>query len=237
MSQTRQLLQEWAKQNPGYVAGLEAAISRAEGTWRGNAPGYNILFGGGQFKGYERHPDRVIRTPGYASAAAGAFQFMPDTWKGVASAIGAKDFSPENQRLGMLHLTRQRLLPVGGLAAISKAGKLTPELQARLAPEWASFPTLQGVSAYGQPVKRAGQISAWFDEAASNAANTAQAPSQTPPSTDQGLLQGFVTALTGGKSSEEKMQDEIQKSLLQDVLAPRQNTLPLGFLLNYIGYR
>lgn len=234
MSQTRKLLQEWERQNPGYVAGLEAAISRAEGTWRNNAPGYNILFGGGQFKGYERHPDRVIKTPGYASAAAGAFQFMPDTWRGVAEAIGAKDFSPENQRLGMLYLTRQRLMPVGGLAAISKAGKLTPELQARLAPEWASFPTMQGVSAYGQPVKRASQISAWFDEAASNASNSALPPAQTPQPTDQGLFQGFMSALTGIQPPAQKMEAEIQKSLLKDVLTPRPTMNPMVFLLNYI---
>jgi muramidase (phage lysozyme) len=234
MSQTRQLIQEWAKQNPGYAAGLEAAISRAEGTWRNNAPGYDILFGGGRFKGYERHPDRVVRTPGYASAAAGAFQIMPDTWKGVAPAIGAKDFGPENQRLGMLYLARQRLLPVGGLAAISKAGKLTPELQARLAPEWASFPTMQGVSAYGQPVKRASQISAWFDEAASNASRAALPPAQAPQLTDQGLLQGFMSALTGVQSPTQKMEAEIQKSLLKDVLTPRPTMHPMGFLLNYI---
>jgi lysozyme len=31
---------------------------------------------------------------------------------------------------------------------------MTPQLAAKLAPEWASFPTLRGRSYYGQPVKR-----------------------------------------------------------------------------------
>lgn len=233
MTPTRKLLEEWAKQNPGYVAGLEAAISRAEGTWRNNAPGYNVMFGGGQFEGYARHPNRVVRTPGYASAAAGAYQFMPTTWNATATEIGAKDFSPENQRYGMLHLVRQRLKPIGGLAAISKAGKLTPEIQARLAPEWASFPTLEGVSAYGQPVKRASQISAWFDEAALKATNPTEPTVQAQSPTNEGILQGFMGGLQGIQTPAQQLQKTLEKTLLQDVLTPRRS--PMGFLLNYIN--
>jgi lysozyme len=41
-----------------------------------------------------------------------------------------------------------------GALPLADRGELTPELTALLAPEWASFPTLQGASFYGQPVKR-----------------------------------------------------------------------------------
>ncbi len=40
---------------------------------------------------------------------------------------------------------------------------LTPELAAKLAPEWASFPTLAGRSFYGQPVKRYAQLRAFYE--------------------------------------------------------------------------
>lgn len=176
MSQTRALLEAWRQQNPGLFRGLQQALSRAEGTWRANQPGYDILFGGGKFSDYSRHPDKVVRTPGYASAAAGAYQFMPETYAEAARALGLKDFSPASQDLAMLYKVRQRLMPAGGLAAITKEGTLSPRLQAYLAPEWASLPTATGASAYGQPVKRASQVSAWFDEGARRAAQTASRP-------------------------------------------------------------
>ena len=202
MSQTRAQLEAWRQQNPGLFRGLQRAISQAEGTWRANQPGYDILFGGGKFNDYSRHPDKVVRTPGYASAAAGAYQFMPDTYAEAARELGLKDFSPESQDLAMLYKARQRLLPAGGLAAITKEGALSPRLQAYLAPEWASFPTEAGTSDYGQPVKRSSQISAWFDEASRGAGQNATQTTATAKKQDAGLglLNRFIDFLgaTGG---------------------------------------
>jgi muramidase (phage lysozyme) len=205
MSQTRAQLEAWRQQNPGLFRGLQRAISQAEGTWRANQPGYDILFGGGKFNDYSRHPDKVVRTPGYASAAAGAYQFMPDTYAEAARELGLKDFSPESQDLAMLYKARQRLMPAGGLAAITKEGALSPRLQAYLAPEWASFPTEAGTSAYGQPVKRSSQISAWFDEASRGAGQNATQTTATAKKQDAGLglLNRFIDLLgvTGGLRS------------------------------------
>ena len=39
---------------------------------------------------------------------------------------------------------------------------LTPEVLARLAPEWASLPTLAGDSHYGQPVKRRTELQRFY---------------------------------------------------------------------------
>ena len=39
----------------------------------------------------------------------------------------------------------------------------TPELASRLAPEWASFPTLAGRSFYGQPVQRFAALKAFYE--------------------------------------------------------------------------
>ena len=205
MSQTRAQLEAWRQQNPGLFRGLQRAISQAEGTWRANQPGYDILFGGGKFNDNSRHPDKVVRTPGYASAAAGAYQFMPATYAEAARELGLKDFSPESQDLAMLYKARQRLMPAGGLAAITKEGALSPRLQAYLAPEWASFPTEAGTSAYGQPVKRSSQISAWFDEASRGAGQNATQTTATAKKQDAGLglLNRFIDLLgvTGGLRS------------------------------------
>jgi len=124
-------------------------IRYAEGTWaNGDDIGYRILFGGGVFSSLDRHPDRVIRSSGYASAAAGAYQFMPPTWDMVTRALGLSDFNPDAQDQGALFLIQRR-----GALNLADQGQLTPKLAALLAPEWASFPTLRGSSYYGQPVR------------------------------------------------------------------------------------
>jgi muramidase (phage lysozyme) len=124
-------------------------IRYAEGTWaNGDDVGYRIMFGGGVFDSLDRHPDRVIRSSGYASAAAGAYQFMPFTWNMVTRALGLNDFNPDAQDQGALFLIQRR-----GALTLADQGQLTPKLAALLAPEWASFPTLRGSSYYGQPVR------------------------------------------------------------------------------------
>ena len=129
-----------------------SAISFAEGTYLpGKGPQYNIKFGGGRFADLSRHPDTVVRGNGYSSAAAGAYQFMPGTWETVAPKVGARDFGPEAQDRAALQLIRQR-------GVDPQKDPITPQTVARLAPEWASFPTLAGKSYYGQPVKSFAEI-------------------------------------------------------------------------------
>jgi muramidase (phage lysozyme) len=124
-------------------------IRYAEGTWaNGDDIGYRIMFGGSVFASLDRHPDRVIRSSGYASAAAGAYQFMPPTWNMVTRALGLSGFNPDAQDQGALFLIQRR-----GALTMADQGQLTPQLAALLAPEWASFPTLRGSSYYGQPVR------------------------------------------------------------------------------------
>jgi muramidase (phage lysozyme) len=132
-------------------------IRLAEGTWHGGgAKGYGTMFGGGQFDWSKGHPDRVVRSGGYASAAAGAYQFMPDTWKGVTKQLGvdSRDFSPAAQDRAALQLIRNR--GVDPTQSISRGGL------AKLAPEWASLPTAAGKSYYNQPVKRADELTRFF---------------------------------------------------------------------------
>ena len=134
-------------------------IRFAEGTWkRGHDIGYRVMFGGSLMGSMDRHPDRVIYSSRYASAAAGAYQFMPFTWDLVKRSIGVRGFGPEVQDQGALFLVQRRKA-----LRLTDVGVMTPQLAAKLAPEWASFPTLQGRSYYGQPVKRFTNLQSFYN--------------------------------------------------------------------------
>ena len=134
-------------------------IRYAEGTWaQGQDVGYRIMFGGGLMPGLDRHPDRVISTGRYASAAAGAYQFMPFTWALASRTLRLQGFGPEVQDQAALFLIQRR-----GALHLADQGVFTPALAAKLAPEWASFPTLAGRSYYGQPVKRYAALKAFYE--------------------------------------------------------------------------
>lgn len=217
MSQERQLLEQWARQNPAYFEGLKQAIAGAEGTILGGGPGYNVMFGGGRFTGYSRHPNKVITSPGgYSSAAAGAYQFMPGTFSEVQRKLNLPDFGPRSQDLAMLAKARERLMPVGGLAAITKAGTLTPEIQAALSPEWASFPTQSGKSYYGQPVKSREEIQKFFEQGmkrGGSASTASAAPAPAPKSSS--LFQNFLyQQLMSGVNYKSPVNELLQKELL-----------------------
>ena len=121
-------------------------IRYAEGTWKnGTDRGYQVMYGGGQFQDLSRHPETIV-VRRYTSAAAGAYQFLPTTWKGVAKELNLSSFEPHHQDQAALHLVKRR----GALKEVDRKG-LTKAAMDKLAPEWASFPNISGRSAYGQP--------------------------------------------------------------------------------------
>jgi len=132
-------------------------IRYAEGTWTGGrADGYRMLYGGSLVETLNRHPEVVVRRR-YTSAAAGAYQFLPDTWHGVARQLGLTSFEPHNQDQAALHLIQRR----GALNLFDRNG-LTADVLARLAPEWASLPAHHGGSYYGQPVKQRQELISFY---------------------------------------------------------------------------
>ena len=134
-------------------------IRYAEGTWKeGTDLGYRVMFGGSLMNSLDRHPDRVNYTTGYASAAAGAYQFMPGTWGLVVRAMGLAGFDPHAQDQAALFLIQRR-----GALTLADRGELTAELAAKLSPEWASFPTIAGQSFYGQPVRRLTELQRFYE--------------------------------------------------------------------------
>jgi muramidase (phage lysozyme) len=134
-------------------------IRYAEGTWKdGQDHGYTVMYGGGMFEDLSRHPERTV-VKRYSSAAAGAYQFLPGTWKGVARELKLASFEPQHQDQAALHLAKRR----GALTEIDQRG-LTKAAMAKLAPEWASFPTFSGHSAYGQPVKSHQELASFYSK-------------------------------------------------------------------------
>jgi len=135
-------------------------IRYAEGTWTGGrADGYRMLYGGTLVQALDRHPEIVVRRR-YTSAAAGAYQFLPDTWAGVARQLGLTSFEPHNQDQAALHLIQRR----GALNLFDRQG-LTADVLARLAPEWTSLPAHHGGSYYGQPVKQRQELISFYQSA------------------------------------------------------------------------
>ena len=93
----------------------------------------------------------------YRSAAAGAYQFLPATWSEAAERLQLRSFDPHSQDQAALYLVDRR----GVLEQLDRLG-LTREVMAVLAREWASFPSHQGASAYGQPVKTPDELARFY---------------------------------------------------------------------------
>jgi muramidase (phage lysozyme) len=122
-------------------------VAYAEGTPKfGTENGYNVMFTGRTFSGYQDHPRRIMVSGGYRSDAAGRYQFLSSTWDGVKRAKSLSNFEPKNQDIGGLSLMEEKGLSNHALkmsrsefrTAIAKIGKV-----------WASLPG----SPYGQPIK------------------------------------------------------------------------------------
>ena len=140
------------------AAAWRLVIMHAEGTAKNRNP-YGVMFGGGTFDNNGIHPNEVIDGGnGLKSAAAGAYQFMPFTWQTVTKQLGLPPNSPmtkENQDKAATHLAMQRGVDI-------RTAPFTRENVSKLAPEWASLPTLSGQSYYGQPVKAFQNLKAIF---------------------------------------------------------------------------
>ncbi len=124
-------------------------VSWAEGTMRPEGIGYNIQYGGGTYDNtLPGHPNRVISGgPGALnSAAAGAYQFMPDTWDMIVNNLPhlrGKPMSPAAQDEAFQWLAGRRGVDIN-------TAPINRENIAKLAPEWASLPTMEGTSYWGQ---------------------------------------------------------------------------------------
>ena len=113
-----------------------------EGTWDNGTPVYNRGFGGATIGSLKQHPNTVFQG---VSAAAGAYQFMPDTWKRVSEALGLPDFGPQSQEMAGRQLVKWRGVDPDTAFRTKEEARLG---FFKLAPEWAGIPTASGRSFY-----------------------------------------------------------------------------------------
>jgi lysozyme len=162
VAETRQALEKPSRQAYPVTAERRALLNTiryAEGTWiGGREDGYRVIYGGALVDRLDRHPEITVRRR-YVSAAAGAYQFLPATWREASSRLGLTDFGPRSQDQAALHLIAKR----GALVPFDQRG-LTPDVLARLAPEWASLPSTNGGSWYGQPVKTVAELQRFYSD-------------------------------------------------------------------------
>jgi muramidase (phage lysozyme) len=133
---------------PTLHAKLLDAIAYAEGTeGRGN-DGYDIMFTHRRFSSCTSHPNQTICAGRLCSTAAGRYQFLYTTWKG----LGYSTFNPGNQERGAMKLVSRR----GGSVPTSRPMSATEfaNLMNRVSYEWASLPP----GRYGQPSKSMSQM-------------------------------------------------------------------------------
>lgn len=126
------------KDIPENVRKFLLLITHTEGTDRYPDP-YRVLFGGKTFSDLTTHPN--IKTPfgKTFSTAAGRYQMLYRTWKG----LNLPDFSEASQDMGAIMLLKRRgayddIIAGDWQDAIAKTNK-----------EWASLPG----SPYGQPTQ------------------------------------------------------------------------------------
>lgn len=118
-------------------------IAYAEGTKGRGYDGYNILYAYRTISDCNRHPNRVICSGAYCSSAAGRYQFLDSTWKG----LGLPNFRPENQTRGAMTLIAWRKATIPSDRAMTATE--FANVMNKISYEWASLPP----GRYGQPIK------------------------------------------------------------------------------------
>ena len=138
-------------QNP-YVRAFAWAIMEAEGT---TTHGYYTYYGGSRLASLAWHPSKAIKVGGWTSSASGAFQFLTDTWNGLAYKLGLTDFGVDSQNAAFVELLREK----NALTSIMQGDIDTTVYRVRKV--WASLPG----AGYGQGEKTLEQVRNWYQSA------------------------------------------------------------------------
>jgi muramidase (phage lysozyme) len=136
------------------------AFSEGTSTVKGSDDGYNVLYGGGLFHGYQDHPRQRLTFPingkPVTSTAAGRYQLLERYWDAYRVSMRLQGgYTPENQdRIALQQIRERRALDD------IKAGRIVEAIQ-KCSNIWASFPG----NNYGQNPHRAEKLLAFFDKA------------------------------------------------------------------------
>lgn len=110
---------------------------------------YDVMYGGGRISDFADHPRQAVPiqsgpNAGRTSSAAGRYQFLGSTWDDVASKIGARDFSPENQDKGAWFLAQRDYRARTGRDLGADLKSSDPAVRAGIGPAlhntWTSLP-------------------------------------------------------------------------------------------------
>ncbi|WP_049427059.1 glycoside hydrolase family 104 protein [Stenotrophomonas maltophilia] len=136
-------------------------LAWSEGTDNGKQAttdrGYDVLVGGGLFRGYADHPRVLVDLPRLKiqSTAAGRYQLLRRYYDAYRKTLGLKDFSPLSQDLIALQQIRERrALP------LIQAGKIEEAIKA-VRKTWASLPG----AGYGQHEQKLADLLAVYRKA------------------------------------------------------------------------
>ncbi|MBV2132060.1 glycoside hydrolase family 104 protein [Pseudomonas sp. MAP12] len=133
-------------------------IAWSEGTDHPRQPtqdgGYDVVVGGGLFRGYADHPRKLVSLPrlGIKSTAAGRYQLLARYWDAYRKQLDLCDFSPISQD----RIAIQQIRECRALADI-KAGRFA-EAIAKCRNIWASLPG----AGYGQHEHQLDDLAAHF---------------------------------------------------------------------------
>lgn len=166
------------------------------------SPDYRTINGGSKFSDFSDHPRQ--KGAGGTSTAAGRYQFVKGTWDRTASAIGAKDFSPENQDRGAWWLAQADYKSRTGrdLQGDLDAGRYS-DVRNGLAPTWEGIAKLTNAQFAARMSKASG--------VAVSADPTAFLDGISNPSVRDATMQR-IKAITSVREAQAKAQAEALKT-------------------------
>lgn len=116
--------------------------------------GYDVIVGGGLFKGYADHPRKLVDLPKLKikSTAAGRYQILARYFDAYKKQLGLKDFSPSSQDAIAMQLIKE-------CKAVDDidAGRFSSAV-AKCASRWASLPG----AGYGQHENKLDKLQAAY---------------------------------------------------------------------------
>jgi muramidase (phage lysozyme) len=187
----------------------------------GEAPDYDVMYGGGRFGSYADHPRQYIPiqsgpNQGRKSSAAGRYQFLAGTWDEVAKELGLPDFTPDSQNKGAWHLAAKTYQAKTGRDLLTDldAGR-TQDVAPALAGVWTSIPG--GI----EPNKASGGFAGRLG---SDAPSVATASSGSPAGA-VGAPMGLLPQTAGDPQT-----DQIQGLLAGLMGQQQQQASPMGLL-------
>jgi muramidase (phage lysozyme) len=156
-----------------YVRAALASIRDLEGTSKKGMDPYRVGFGHDYIDDLSRHPNKTYRFSTksgkrQSTTAAGAYQFLTDTYKEMGDNTGLRDFSPRSQDINAVARIHYR----GALEPLLKGDIKTFAM--KVGKEWASFPSAP--DSYDQPKH------SWMDFNRAWGANLADAKGVPRPS-------------------------------------------------------